>query len=300
VGYGFRRYGWGGPSYRSYGGGGISFGYGLTPVVKKLIIANAVLFVLTTLLGMFLYYSVIEDGEILFGPARSLEAAREFAQQNGGDVIAYPKLQRDFIRWFGVVPQDTAFGFRLWQPLTYLFLHAGFLHLFFNMFGLWMFGVPLERDWGGRRFLRYYLLTGVGAGVLNVIVSLLWGGATAAVPTIGASGAIYGILLAFGLLYPHTPILIWFLFPIPARVFVLIFGALAFLSALQGPGTGISHISHLGGMLFGFLLLRGRWLYHRALNRYVDWKLKQARRKFEVYLREEDEHERRGPDQWIH
>lgn len=265
MGYGFRRYGWGGPSYRSYGGGGISFGYGLTPIVKKLIILNAGIFFGLAVLGVF---------------------SRPLA-----NYVVY---------LLGVVPQDVVFRLRLWQPLTYLFLHAGFLHLFFNMFGLWMFGVPLERDWGGRRFLRYYLLTGVGAGVLNVIVSLLWGGATASVPTIGASGAIYGILLAFGLLYPHTPILIWFLFPVPARVFVLVFGALAFLSALQGPGTGISHVSHLGGMLFGFLLLRGRWLYRSALNRYVDWKLKQARRKFEVYLREEDEHERRGPDQWIH
>jgi hypothetical protein len=173
MGYGFRRHGWGGPSYRSYGGGGMSFGYGLTPVVKKLIIANAVLFVLTTLLGLFLYYAVVEDGEILFAPTRSLEAARQFAQQNGGDVIAYRKLQDDFFRWFGVVPRDTAFGFRFWQPFTYLFLHATFWHLFFNMFALWMFGTPLERSWGGHRFLRYYLFTGVGAGLLNIAVSLL-------------------------------------------------------------------------------------------------------------------------------
>jgi membrane associated rhomboid family serine protease len=266
MGYGFRRYGWGGPSHRSYGGGGISFGYGLTPVVKKLILINAAVFFGLAVLGVF----------------------------------SRP-LATNIVYLLGVVPRDVVFGLRLWQPFTYLFLHAGFLHLFFNMFGLWMFGTPLERDWGSRRFLRYYLLTGIGAGILNVIVSLLWGGLAASVPTIGASGAIYGILLAFGLLYPHTPILIWFLFPVPARVFVLIFGALAFLSALQGPGAGISHVSHLGGMLFGFFLLRGRWLYPRLLNRYVDWKLKQARRKFEVYLREEDDREvRRGPDQWIH
>jgi membrane associated rhomboid family serine protease len=266
MGYGFRRYGWGGPSYRSYGGGGISFGYGLTPVVKKLIIANAVIFFALALLGGF---------------SRPLAAT-----------VVY---------LFGVVPRDAVFGLRLWQPFTYLFLHAGFFHLFFNMFALWMFGTPLERDWGGRRFLRYYLLTGAGAGVLNVIVSLLWGGASANVPTIGASGAVYGILLAFGLLYPHTPILIWFLFPIPARIFVLIFGALAFLSALQGPGTGISHVSHLGGMLFGFLLLRGGRLYNRALHGFVDWRMKQARRKFDVYMGEEerDEEEHRRPGGWV-
>jgi membrane associated rhomboid family serine protease len=156
------------------------------------------------------------------------------------------------------------------------------MHIFFNMFGLWMFGTPLERSWGGHRFLRYYLLTGVGAGLLNVAVSLFWGGQAATIPTIGASGAIYGILLAFGLLFPHTPILIWFLFPVPARIFVAIFGALAFLSALQGPGSGVSHISHLGGMVFGFLYLRGglRGLYRSVLGLYVDWRWKRARRKF--------------------
>jgi membrane associated rhomboid family serine protease len=268
MGYGFRRHGWGGPSYRSIGGGGISFGYGLTPMVKKLIIANTAVFFALALFKVF-----------------------------------NPRFYITLVYLLGVVPHDVFFGFRLWQPLTYLFLHAGFWHLFFNMFGLWMFGTPLERDWGGRRFLRYYLLTGIGAGVVNVVVSLLWGGQAASIPTIGASGAIYAVLLAFGLLYPHTPILVWFLFPVPARIFVLIFGALAFLSALQGPGSNVSHVSHLGGMLFGFLYLRGgvRGLYRSALNAYAGWRWKQARRKFEVYMREEDEREQRTrhPGDWI-
>ena len=268
MGYGFRRHGWGGPSYRAYGGGGISFGYGLTPVVKKLIIANAAVF-----FGMALLK------------------------------LASPQLYVSSVYFFGLVPQRAVFALHVWQPFTYLFLHAGFMHIFFNMFGLWMFGTPLERSWGGHRFLRYYLLTGVGAGLLNVTVSLLWGGQAATIPTIGASGAIYGILLAFGLLFPHTPILIWFLFPVPARIFVAIFGALAFLSALQGPGSGVSHVSHLGGMLFGFLYLRGglRGLYRSVLGLYVDWRWKRTRRKFEVYMREQDEQEqpRDRPDDWI-
>lgn len=261
----FRR--WGRPSYKTYGGySGFGYGYGLTPVVKKLILANAIIFFALALVRVF-----------------------------------SPPLYVNSILLLGLVPRETVFSLRLWQPLTYLFLHAGFLHVFFNMFGLWMFGSPLERDWGSRRFLRYYLLTGVGAGFLNVGVSLLWGGAAASIPTIGASGAIYALLLAYGVLYPHQPIFIWFLFPVPARIFVLIFGALAFLSALQEPGSGVSHVSHLGGMVFGLGYLRGGWLYRRARYRYSDWRLKQAKRKFEVYMRQEDEGDptRRPPRQWI-
>ncbi|MFQ5926144.1 MAG: rhomboid family intramembrane serine protease [Terriglobia bacterium] len=272
MSYGFRTGGWRGPSYRMYGGFG-GFGFGLTPVVKKLIILNAALFVLTALLGR--------------------------------------ELQRDFVLLFGLVPDRFLFGFHLWQPLTYLFLHGGFLHLFFNMFALWMFGTALERDWGGRRFLKYYFLTGVGAGLFSVLITTLSvkGGLLAVqgfdpmqIPTIGASGAIYGILLAFGLLYPNVPILFMLLFPIPARVFVLIFGTLAFLSALQGPGTGVSHVAHLGGMLFGYLYLRGNWMLYRALWRYSDWRRRHRRRKFEVYMREHDEPDEspRPHDRWIH
>jgi len=265
MGSSFRR-GWGGPSYRAFGGGGgggISFGPPLTPVIKKLILINTGVFLALALLNIF---------------ARPLFQTAVFL--------------------LGEVPHDTVFRFRLWQPLTYLFLHVDFLHVFFNMFGLWMFGAQIERDWGSRRFLRYYLLTGVGAGVLNVAVSLLWGGPAATVPTIGASGAIYGLLLAFGLLYPHQPVFILFLFPVPARISVLIYGTLTFLSALQGPGSGVSHVSHLGGMLLGLVYLRGGWLYYRIRYRYANWRMKQARRKFEVYMQEKDKEEQHHKE-WI-
>jgi membrane associated rhomboid family serine protease len=265
MGVPFRRGGWGGPSHGAYGyGGGWSFGYRPTPIVKKLLIANTAVFFALLLLGIF-----------------------------------SPQWARWVVEKGGVVPADTLFRLHIWQPVTYLFLHVGFWHLFFNMFGLWMFGTPLERDWGSRRFLRYYLLTGVGAGLLNVAVSLLWGGTAATAPTIGASGAVFGILLAFGLSYPRQPILVMLLFPVPAWIFVSFFGALTFFSALQGPGSGISHISHLGGMLFGLAYLRGGWLLYRSRQRYAEWKLEQARRKFEVYMREEDERERREPPRWI-
>lgn len=258
-----------------YGGSG-GFGLGITPVVKKLIIANVAVFFLTAFLGAF-----------------------------------SQRLQFDFILLFGLVPEKFLFGLHLWQPLTYLFLHSGFMHIFFNMFALWMFGTTLERDWGSRRFLRYYFLTGVGAGLLSVLVTAVssqagWAAVRGPltpmqIPTIGASGAVYGLLLAFGLLYPHTPILVMFLFPIPARIFVLIFGALAFFSALSGPGTGIAHVAHLGGMIFGYIYLRGDNLFYRAANSYGDWRRRQARRKFEVYTKEEEEREPdyRPPDRWV-
>jgi membrane associated rhomboid family serine protease len=258
--------GWGTPSYRAYGGGGgWTFDYRPSRVVKYLLIFNAAAFVALALLGVFA-----------------------------------PSLVALAVYLFGVVPEDVVFGFRLWQPLTYLFLHIGFGHVFWNMFGVWMFGTPIERDWGSRRFLKYYLLTGVGAGLLNVAASFVWGGDALTTPTIGASGALYGILLAFGLLYPHRPILVMFLFPIPAWVLVSIFGAIAFLSTLQGAGSGISHISHLGGMLFGLVYLRGGWLLYRGRRGLAEWKLRQAKRKFEVYMREQDEPEdRREPPRWI-
>jgi len=259
--------GWGGPSYRVYGGGGGGgFGWLLTPVVKKLLLLNAGIFV-----GLFLLR--------FYSPASEIIALREL----------------------GVVPRETLFGFRLWQPLTYIFVHREFGHLFWNMFGLWMFGAALERDWGGRRFLRYFLLTGVGAGLLNVGVSLLWGGSAATVPTIGASGSVLGVLLAFGLLYPNAPILIMFVLPVPARVVVIVYGALTVLMVIQGPGSGVSHISHLGGMLFGLAYLRGGWLLQRTVGRYLDWKLRQRRRDFEVYMREQDERDpdRPRPDRWV-
>ena len=274
MSYGFRTGGYRGPSYRSYGGGGFSFGPLLTPIVKQLIIANVVVFFLMSLLGAF-----------------------------------SPGWQRSFVYLFGLVPNGIFSGF-LWQPVTYLFLHSGFMHIFFNMFALWMFGAALEREWGRRRFLKYYFITGVGAGVFSVIVTTLtvsagWMAAgrfdPMTIPTIGASGAIYGILLAFGLLFPNTPILVMFLFPIPARIFVMIFGALAFLSALGGPGSGVSHVAHLGGMVIGYVYLRGDRLFYRATGSYYQWRRQQLRRKFEVYRREQDEREKdpRPPDHWV-
>ncbi len=150
----------------------------------------------------------------------------------------------------------------LWQPLTYLFLHGGALHLFFNLFALWMFGSELEDYLGPREFLFYYLFCGVGAGFLVVGLDALLGRQSL---TVGASGAIYGLLLAYGVLWSRRSItlLVFLVLPVTleARVFVIVFAALEFLAGVGGTTSPIAHFAHLGGMAFGFLylkLLRGR------------------------------------------
>lgn len=138
--------------------------------------------------------------------------------------------------------------FWVWQVFTYQFLHGGFFHLFFNMFALWMFGMELETLWGSRRFLTYYLLSGVGAAIVQILI--------ATVPTLGASGAVYGILLAFGMTFPNRQIFMFPLFiPIKAKYFVMIFAGIELFSGLRG-SDGIAHFAHLGGAATGFLLLK--------------------------------------------
>jgi membrane associated rhomboid family serine protease len=139
-----------------------------------------------------------------------------------------------------LVPIAVIQHFAIWQLFTYLFLHGGMLHLLFNMFSLWMFGSPLERDWGTRRFLKYYFTCGVGAGLCDITVNALIGNWSTA--TIGASGAIYGLLLAFGVLYPNQTVLFNFLFPIKAKYFVMIYGAMALLGSLN-VNSGVSNIA---------------------------------------------------------
>jgi membrane associated rhomboid family serine protease len=190
---------------------------------------------------------------------------------------------------FGLIPADVLQSFALWQLFSYMFLHdpMGFGHILFNMLTLWMFGADLERAWGRQAFLRFYFLCGVGAGVCVVIANLFVGSLNTR--TIGASGAIYGLLLAFGVLYPERVVLFSFLFPIKTKYFVMIIGAIAFLSSFGASGSGVSHVAHLGGMGFGYLYLRGfgrNWNFIAPARRlYQQWKLERAKRKFQVYLR---------------
>lgn len=206
------------------------------------------------------------------------------------------RFSADFLL-LALAPRAVVYHFAFWQLFTYLFLHGGISHLLFNMLSLWMFGSMLEQDWGTRRFLKYYFLCGVGAGLCDVLVNAAlgnWG-----TRTIGASGAIYGLLLAFGVLYPNQTVLMNFLFPIKAKYLVMIYGAIALLSAF-GQNSGVSNIAHLGGMLFGYMYLKVRWpqfnLGLAQMNQaYKQWKLQRAKRKFQVYLRKQ----KRGGGPWV-
>jgi membrane associated rhomboid family serine protease len=194
-----------------------------------------------------------------------------------------------FTSKFGLTPALVTGNFYIWQLATYIFLHDGPWHILFNMLGLWMFGSELELFWGRKQFTKFFFICGIGAGVLTVLLS-----PSSPVMTIGASGAIYGILLAFALLFPDR-IIYFFIFPIPAKYFVLILGGLAFFSSLSATGSGIAHVAHLGGMLCGFIYLRGgrvfsdlRWYYDR-------WRRNRLRRKFEVYY---NERHRQDQERW--
>lgn len=194
------------------------FGGGFTympPVIKNLLIINVAIFIIT-------------------------------------DILAIREVRNYILMLFALWGVDTPY-FWPWQLVSYMFLHGGFMHILFNMFGLWMFGVELENYWGSKRFLSFYLITGVGAGVIQLIVQGLSGSGA---PTVGASGAVYGVLLAFGMMFPNRIIFFSFLIPIQAKYFVILYGAIELISGLTRSGSNVAHFAHLGGMLFGFFLIK--------------------------------------------
>ena len=236
-----------------YGGPSYSFGPGvITPAIKILLIVNTAVFLVT---------------------------------------LAVPEL---IIR-FGVVPEAIFGQFAVWQLVTYMFLHGGVGHLLMNMLSLWMFGTELERSWGTRFFTKYYFVTGIGAGLLTLLWSispLPYASSIYYSTMIGASGAIYGVLLAYALYFPHRPIYYMMLFPIPAKYFVMIVGAITFLSSIGSAGSGVAHTAHLGGLLVGYVYLkslRGR-LLAEIKYRWLRWRMNRARSRFDVYSggREDD------------
>lgn len=181
---------------------------GLTTWVKRLIVANLAIFVVTWLAGRF--------------------------GVNIGSLLAFRP--------------DSA----LWQPwtvLTYMFVHAGFFHVLFNMLALFFFGPPLEERWGSREFIKYYLICGLGGAAFSFLFAFHS-------PVVGASAAVYGVMLAFAMNWPNSPIYIWGIFPIAAKWLVLIFVALSLFSGFNGTADGVAHFAHLGGFAAGFLYLK--------------------------------------------
>jgi len=223
-----------------------------------------------------------------FGPGPITPAVKWIIWANIGAFIAGLGFHH-LPDYLGLVPQDVIERGWLWQAVTYMFLHGSTLHILFNMLGIWMFGVELERMWGTRFFLKYYAITGVGAAICTIVVALLpfaLTGLAYKVPTIGASGALYGLLVAYALYFPDRPILMFLLFPVPAKFFVIIIGAISFLSATGSTGSPtVAHVAHLGGIVFGYFYLKGGrgGLTAEIKYRYLKWKMNRLRRKFDVY-----------------
>lgn len=155
------------------------------------------------------------------------------------------------VKAFALIPQKVVFKLQIWRLFTYMFLHGGMMHIAMNMFGLWMFGREIEQILGRKRFLNFYILTGVCSGLLTAILSF-----NSTTPVIGASGAVFAVLLAFALYFPNRTIYFNLLFPIPAKIFVAILAVITITSTFGQSGDGISHSTHLGGLLFGWLFLR--------------------------------------------
>ncbi len=207
----------GGPQYQRPGffGGGFSF---FPPVIKTLLISNVIVFLLMMVAGT---YSI------------------------GGT-----RLSEFMMRLFALMP--LGWGFLPWQLITYLFLHGSFMHLFFNMFILWMFGMELENMWGSKKFLTFYLVCGAGAGLIHMFASPIFAGVA---PTIGASGAVYGVLLAFAMMFPDRMIFLYFLFPVKAKYFVGFLIIVGLFMGISGTRDGIAHFAHLGGAFVAFLYI---------------------------------------------
>ncbi|MCX8116798.1 MAG: rhomboid family intramembrane serine protease [Desulfobacterota bacterium] len=178
--------------------------------------------------------------------------------------------------YLGLVPILVWKRYFLWQLVTYLFLHGGIAHLLLNLLALWWFGGELENYWGSKKFLIYFFFCGIGAALCTVVFT-----PHQMVPVVGASGAIYGILLAFGWLFPNRPIYLYFLFPIPAKYMVILFGLIALLSSAEGSGGRIAHLTHLGGLLFGLFYMGYPWVRRKIRREYYKWKWT-----------------RRGPNRW--
>ncbi|HUT54141.1 MAG TPA: rhomboid family intramembrane serine protease [bacterium] len=248
-----------GSGYGSGGGGGpqINLMARITPMVKYLLIANGVV-------------------------------AVAFVSRAAAVLI---------MSYLSLIPAAVFPGLQLWRVVTYMFVHANLSHLLLNMIALYFFGPPLEQVWGKNKFLFYFFLTGIGAGIACVPFYILLG--EGGVPIVGASGALYGLLAAFALIYPNARIYLMFLFPIKAKYLVAVFVIIEFMStASAAAGAGGSHIAnvaHLSGAVIGYFYLR-RFMDLKAY--WLRLKLRRHKRAYRVISNPRDDPDQRGP--WLH
>ena len=207
------------------------------------------------------YRLQFNPGEYSYKPRLFTDAIKIIVSVNFAIYIlqSFSGKEDVFFRLFGLVPSSFISSLMLWQPFTYMFFHApfytsvGISHILLNMLGLWVFGRELEEAWGKNNFLRYYFITGIGSGLITFLFNM-----NSDDPVIGASGAVYGILLAYGVSYPNRMLYIWGLIPVRSMWLVIIMGAIAFFGLL-GNTDGISHVTHISGMIIGYILLKKKW-----------------------------------------
>ena len=220
-----------------------------------------------------------DPGQFSYKPALFTDAIKILVSVNFGIFLlqTVAKTEGLFFPLFGLVPKLVWSEFMIWQPFTYLFFHGGIWHVLINMFVLWMFGSELERIWGKGHFLKFYFVTGVGAGLVTMIFGL-----NSMTPIVGASGAVYGVLLAYGLTYPNRTVYLYGIIPIKSLWFVIGIGVIAFMSSFDNVSQ-ISHLTHLSGMMIGYLMLkhpvRFNDLWFTIRKRTLEYKIKHEEKK---------------------
>jgi len=187
-----------------------------------------------------------------------------------------------------LIPKLTWTKFFIWQLATYMFLHGGFLHLILNMYALWIFGSEVERMWGTKAFYKYYFITGVGAGIIHTLIT-----PNSMVPTLGASGAVMGVLTAYAMMFPNRrlTLLLFFILPVTmkARTLALLFAGISLINGMAGSPDGIAHFAHLGGMVVGYLYIKQDWRFSALLGKLKKW---YHNRRIRVVQDEEEDLER--------
>ncbi len=199
-------------------------------------------------------------GQLSYKPSLFTDAIKTLISVNFAIFIlqSISSSETMFFSNFGLVPKLVWSQLKIWQPFTYMFFHGDIWHVLINMFVLWMFGSELERIWGKKNFLRFYFITGVGSGLLTMLFGL-----ESMIPVVGASGAIYGVLLAYGVMFPNRTVYLYGIIPIKSIWFVIGIGVVAFFSSFNN-FSNISHLTHLFGMIIGYIYLK-RPVHFRSL-----------------------------------
>ena len=211
------------------------------------------------------------------GGAGITEAVKMLLIANGIGFLLQMLIGAPMLYYLGLIPRLAWSRLFIWQFATYMFLHGGFFHILINMYALWVFGCEVERMWGSKAFYKYYFITGIGAGIIHTLLTPM-----STIPTIGASGAVLGVLTAFAMMFPDRQItlLLFFILPVTmkARTLALLFVGMSLFSGVFGSADGVAHFAHLGGMLVGYLYMKRGGSFGSLLKPFKDWTQKRRMR----------------------